>query len=55
MPPWLDRSRGWSSPSSPLMFIVLCLLIEERVLRTELPEYADHTRKVRWRLVPFVW
>lgn len=35
--------------------IVIRLLDEERVLRAELPGYAAYCRKVRWRLVPFVW
>lgn len=28
---------------------------EEKMLRTELPGYLDYTRKVRYRLVPYVW
>lgn len=28
---------------------------EERVLRADLPGYADYTRYVRYRLIPFVW
>ena len=31
------------------------LLDEERFLRKNLPGYTDYTRKVRYRLVPFVW
>jgi protein-S-isoprenylcysteine O-methyltransferase Ste14 len=31
------------------------LLDEERVLRRDLAGYADYCRKVRWRLIPFVW
>lgn len=28
---------------------------EEALLTAELPGYADYTRRVRWRLVPFLW
>jgi len=31
------------------------LLDEERILATRVPEYPDYRRKVRYRLVPFVW
>ena len=31
------------------------LLDEERVLRRDLPGYADYCRHVRYRLVPGVW
>jgi protein-S-isoprenylcysteine O-methyltransferase Ste14 len=31
------------------------LIDEERVLKRDLPGYEDYCRKVRYRLVPFVW
>jgi protein-S-isoprenylcysteine O-methyltransferase Ste14 len=31
------------------------LIDEERVLRRDLPGYAEYCRRVRWRLVPGVW
>jgi protein-S-isoprenylcysteine O-methyltransferase Ste14 len=31
------------------------LLDEEKVLRRDLPGYADYCRKVRYRLIPFLW
>ena len=31
------------------------LIDEERVLRRDLPGYADYCARVRWRLVPGVW
>jgi protein-S-isoprenylcysteine O-methyltransferase Ste14 len=36
-------------------FYALRLLNEEKVLRAELPGYADYCRKTRYRLVPRVW
>jgi protein-S-isoprenylcysteine O-methyltransferase Ste14 len=35
--------------------LVWRLIDEERVLRRDLAGYADYCRKVRWRLIPFVW
>jgi len=35
--------------------IVLRLLNEEKVLRQELPGYADYCLRTRFRLVPFLW
>jgi protein-S-isoprenylcysteine O-methyltransferase Ste14 len=40
----------------PLLPILAWRLIdEERVLRRDLPGYADYCRKVRYRLIPFIW
>ena len=30
-------------------------VLEEQVLRRELEGYADYARRVRYRLLPFVW
>jgi protein-S-isoprenylcysteine O-methyltransferase Ste14 len=35
--------------------LVWRLIDEERVLRRDLPGYADYCAHVRWRLVPGVW
>jgi protein-S-isoprenylcysteine O-methyltransferase Ste14 len=35
--------------------LVWRILDEERVLKTELPGYAEYTQRVRYRLVPHVW
>jgi protein-S-isoprenylcysteine O-methyltransferase Ste14 len=35
--------------------IIWRLLDEERYLDRNLAGYADYRRKVRWRLVPWVW
>ena len=29
--------------------------IEEQALRTGLDGYDDYARRVRWRLIPFIW
>ena len=44
-----------------LIFLIYPLLLmrriknEEALLLTGLEEYAKYTRKVRYRLVPFIW
>jgi protein-S-isoprenylcysteine O-methyltransferase Ste14 len=40
----------------PLMPVLLWrLLDEEKILRRDLPGYTEYMRRVRFRLVPFVW
>lgn len=42
--------------SIPLTFIIMWrLLDEERFLSKNLPGYQEYCRKVRHRLVPFIW
>ncbi len=36
-------------------FIVQRTLLEDGMLRTELPGYAEYAQRVRWRLLPGVW
>jgi protein-S-isoprenylcysteine O-methyltransferase Ste14 len=31
------------------------LLDEEKILKRDLPGYTDYMRRVRFRLIPFVW
>lgn len=38
-----------------LPFYALRLLNEEKLLRAELPGYADYCQKTRYRLIPMVW
>jgi protein-S-isoprenylcysteine O-methyltransferase Ste14 len=38
-----------------LPFLLWRLLDEERILTRDLPGYADYRRRVRHRLVPFIW
>ncbi len=35
--------------------IVVRTLDEERLLRTELKGYSDYCRRVRWRILPYIW
>lgn len=35
--------------------LMLRLLNEEKMLRRELPGYAEYCQRTPWRLIPFVW
>ncbi|CAM5726463.1 isoprenylcysteine carboxylmethyltransferase family protein [Mycolicibacterium aubagnense] len=35
--------------------LIIRIVDEEEMLRAELPGYRDYTRKVRYRLLPYVW
>lgn len=47
----------WGLLAIPLILAVLVarILNEEKVLRDGLPGYAEYMKKVRWRILPFVW
>jgi protein-S-isoprenylcysteine O-methyltransferase Ste14 len=36
-------------------WVVVRTMLEDRMLRDELPGYRDYARLVPWRLVPRVW
>lgn len=55
---------AWAFASSPLAFAPVALAavfldvkrrVEERWLRERHPAYAEYRRRVRWRLVPYLW
>ncbi len=37
------------------LLLVIRTILEDRMLRAELPGYRDYAQKVRWRLLPGVW
>ncbi len=47
----------WGLVPLPLIVLVLVARImnEEKVLMDGLPGYGDYMKKVKWRLVPFIW
>jgi protein-S-isoprenylcysteine O-methyltransferase Ste14 len=51
----LGSYRGLLPIAWMLPFLIWRLLDEERLLARNLPEYAEYRRKIRYRLVPFVW
>lgn len=52
---WLGSYAGAVLAVVPIATLVLRILAEERFLRRELPGYERYTRRVRRRLLPFVW
>jgi protein-S-isoprenylcysteine O-methyltransferase Ste14 len=46
---------GFVAFAAMLPFLLWRLLDEERILTRDLPGYADYRRRVRHRLVPFIW
>jgi len=52
---WLESYAGLIVLAAPVALLVVRILVEERTLRQTLPGYTDYTKRVRYRLVPFVW
>lgn len=52
---WLESYASVLALLLPFVLLVARIKVEERTLRETLPGYADYTRRVRHRLVPFVW
>ncbi|HEX9444095.1 MAG TPA: hypothetical protein VGA73_08235 [Candidatus Binatia bacterium] len=55
MPLWLEPYAAVLLAGLPIATLVVRISIEERFLRRELPGYDDYTKRVRYRLIPFVW
>lgn len=54
--PLLLGSRWAFIPSAlTVLWIAARTLLEDRMLQSELPGYAAYARRVRWRLLPFVF
>jgi protein-S-isoprenylcysteine O-methyltransferase Ste14 len=54
-PLWLGSLVGLAIAAAMTLLLAARIRQEERVLVRGLPGYADYQRKVRYRLVPFVW
>ena len=52
---WLESYAGAIAALIPISVLALRIVFEERFLRRELAGYEAYTKKVRYRLVPFVW
>jgi protein-S-isoprenylcysteine O-methyltransferase Ste14 len=46
---------GYLALAAMMPFLLWRLLDEERILTRDLPGYVDYRRRVRHRLVPFIW
>jgi protein-S-isoprenylcysteine O-methyltransferase Ste14 len=52
---WLESYAGLLALLLPGGLLVARIRVEERTLEDTLPGYVDYTKRVRFRLVPFVW
>ena len=48
---WLATGLG----AAGALWLLRRTLVEDRMLRAGLPDYADYARQVRWRLLPGLW
>ncbi len=52
---WLQSYASLIAVLLVLVVLIMRIWVEERTLRKVLPGYGDYTRKVPYRLLPFVW
>lgn len=55
MPLWLESYAAAILASVPIGTLVLRILVEEQFLRRELNGYDAYMKRVRYRLIPFLW
>jgi protein-S-isoprenylcysteine O-methyltransferase Ste14 len=55
MPLWLESYAAALLALVPIGTLVLRILIEEQFLRQELEGYDPYTKRVPYRLIPFLW
>lgn len=55
IPLWLESYAGVMLSLFPVGILVLRILIEERFLRRQLTGYEAYLKRVRYRLIPFLW
>ena len=55
MPLWLGSYAGALAALVPVGTLIARAVLEERFLTRELKGYEAYTRRVRYRLIPFVW
>ena len=52
---WLESYASVVTLAAPLAVLVVRIAVEEKSLRQTLPGYSDYMKRVRYRLMPFVW
>jgi protein-S-isoprenylcysteine O-methyltransferase Ste14 len=55
IPLWLESYAAAALAAVPIALVVARILIEERFLKRELKGYEDYTKRVHYRLIPFIW
>ncbi|MFC1599948.1 methyltransferase family protein [Patescibacteria group bacterium] len=52
---WLESWLGVIALLPMILIMIIRIGIEEKTLKTVLPGYPEYTKKVKYRLLPFVW
>ncbi|MCK4643349.1 isoprenylcysteine carboxylmethyltransferase family protein [bacterium] len=52
---WLESWMGVIALLPLLIVLIIRIGVEERTLKKTLPGYAEYTKKVKYRLMPFIW
>lgn len=52
---WLENYASLIALVAPVALLVARILVEERTLQGTLQGYTDYMKRVRYRLVPFIW
>jgi protein-S-isoprenylcysteine O-methyltransferase Ste14 len=55
LPLWLESHAGAIFSLATVATVATRIILEESFLRRELPGYDDYVKRVRYRLVPFIW
>ncbi|HKD69265.1 MAG TPA: isoprenylcysteine carboxylmethyltransferase family protein [Candidatus Binataceae bacterium] len=55
MPLWLESYAGALLAGAPIAVLAARIVIEERLLSSELAGYDAYVRRVRYRLIPLLW
>jgi protein-S-isoprenylcysteine O-methyltransferase Ste14 len=55
MPLWLESYAAALLAGAPIAVLAARIVIEERLLRSELAGYDAYVRRVRYRLIPLLW
>jgi protein-S-isoprenylcysteine O-methyltransferase Ste14 len=55
MPLWLESYAAAALATVLIPIVALRIFFEERFLKRELKDYKDYTRRVRYRLIPYIW
>ena len=52
---WLQSYAAAIAAIFPIAIIAVRALFEEKFLLRNLPGYAEYTKRVRYRFIPYVW
>lgn len=52
---WLESYAGALAFPLVFVFLIIRIFVEEKYLKESLPGYPEYMKRVRYRLVPFIW